>query len=81
MQVTSRKDQEQYWADKSKACRYFPVSEFAKMFNDFRTGQDVQDELSGLYDKNKSHKAALVRKKYLVSKMFFSKPTLTRNGF
>lgn len=73
MQVTSRKDQEQYWADNSKSYRYFPVSEFAKMFNDFRTSQDLQDELSGLYDKNKSHKAALVRKKYLVSKIILLK--------
>ncbi|XP_073302587.1 ABC transporter G family member 29-like [Primulina huaijiensis] len=67
-EVTSRKDQEQYWADKSKSYRYISVSEFAKMFNDFRTGLELQDELLGLYDKNKSHKAALVRKKYLVSK-------------
>ncbi|XP_073142895.1 ABC transporter G family member 29-like isoform X2 [Henckelia pumila] len=67
-EVTSRKDQEQYWADKSKPYSYFPVGKFAKMFNDFHTGVELQDELSGPCDKNKSHKAALVRKKYSVSK-------------
>ncbi|KAI3671594.1 hypothetical protein L1987_87333 [Smallanthus sonchifolius] len=68
-EVTSRKDQEQYWADRNRAYRYIPVSEFSQRFKSFHVGQKLQHELSVPYDKNQSHKAALVYKKYLVPKM------------
>ncbi|XP_076952083.1 ABC transporter G family member 35-like [Bidens hawaiensis] len=68
-EVTSKKDQEQYWADRNTAYRYIPVSEFSQRFKTFHVGEKLQHELSVPYDKNQSHKAALVYKKYLVSKM------------
>ncbi|MFS8000103.1 putative ABC-type xenobiotic transporter [Helianthus anomalus] len=67
-EVTSRKDQEQYWADRSKPYRYIPVGEFVERFKSFHVGIKLKNELSIPYDKNQSHKAALVFKKYLVSK-------------
>ncbi|KAI7741346.1 hypothetical protein M8C21_029251, partial [Ambrosia artemisiifolia] len=67
-EVTSRKDQEQYWADRSKPYRYIPVSEFVERFKSFHVGENLNNELSVPYDKNQSHKAALVFKKYLVPK-------------
>ncbi|KAK9054723.1 hypothetical protein SSX86_025802 [Deinandra increscens subsp. villosa] len=68
-EVTSKKDQEQYWADRNRAYRYIPVSEFSQRFKSFHVGEKMQSELSVPYDKNQSHKAALVYKKYLVPKM------------
>ncbi|RVW28557.1 ABC transporter G family member 42 [Vitis vinifera] len=68
-EVTSRKDQEQYWADKSKPYRYIPVSEFANRFKSFHVGMRLENELSIPYDRSQSHQAALVFKKYSVPKM------------
>lgn len=67
--MTSRKDQEQYWADKSKPYRYIPVSDFAARFKRFHVGLRLENELAVPFDKNKSHRAALVFDKYSVPKM------------
>lgn len=67
-EVTSRKDQEQYWADRSRPYRYISVSEFAKRFNRFHVGLRLENELSVPYDKSRSHQAALVFKKYTIPK-------------
>lgn len=66
-QVTSRKDQEQYWRDRSTPYRYVPVSEFANRFKRFHVGLQLENDLSVPYDKTQSHKAALVFKKYTIS--------------
>lgn len=66
--MTSRKDQEQYWADRSKPYHHISVGEFAKRFKRFHAGLRLENELSVPYDKNRSHKAALVFKKYSVPK-------------
>ena len=68
MQVTSRKDQAQYWADRNKPYRYIPVNEFVQRFKQFYVGERLYKEISIPYDKSQSHPAALVFKKYLVSK-------------
>ncbi|XP_057978064.1 ABC transporter G family member 29-like [Malania oleifera] len=67
-EVTSRKDQEQYWAARTKPYRYVPVAEFAARFKRFHVGLRVENELSLPYDKSRSHRAALVFKKYSVPK-------------
>nr|XP_043614363.1 ABC transporter G family member 35-like [Erigeron canadensis] len=67
-EVTSRKDQEQYWHNRREPYRYIPVSEFVQLFKQFHVGERLENELSIPYDKDQSHKAALVFKKYLVSK-------------
>ncbi|KAL0554142.1 hypothetical protein IC582_008057 [Cucumis melo] len=68
-EVTSRKDQEQYWADRRKPYRYFPVSEFASRFKRFHVGLRLENELSIPYDKSRGHKAALVFSENVVPKM------------
>ncbi|KAI3971816.1 hypothetical protein MKW92_043715 [Papaver armeniacum] len=68
-EVTSRKDQENYWADKSKPYRYISVTEFANKFNDFHVGKDLRNELSNPFNKNNSHKSALVFTKYSLPKV------------
>ncbi|XP_010528954.1 PREDICTED: ABC transporter G family member 29-like [Tarenaya hassleriana] len=67
-EVTSRKDQEQYWTDRTKPYRYIPVSEFANRFKSFHVGMNLQRDLSVPYDKQKSHPAALVFNKFSISK-------------
>ncbi|XP_044495115.1 ABC transporter G family member 35-like [Mangifera indica] len=68
-EVTSRKDQEQYWADRSRPYRYISVTEFANRFKRFHIGMHLENELSVPYDKSRGHKAALVFDKYSVPKM------------
>ncbi|XP_057518787.1 ABC transporter G family member 35-like [Amaranthus tricolor] len=65
-EVTSKKDQEQYWADKTKPYKYIPVSEFVTRFKRFHVGLRQDNELSVPYDKAQSHKAALVYDRYSV---------------
>ncbi|MBA0700836.1 hypothetical protein Goari_022188, partial [Gossypium aridum] len=68
-EVTSKKDQEQYWADRSKPYRYITVTEFANKFKRFHVGMRLENELSVPFDKSRGHRAALAFKKYSVSKM------------
>ncbi|GAB2293500.1 transcription factor [Dionaea muscipula] len=65
-EVTSKKDQWQYWFDKSKPYKYISVTEFVNLFNHFHVGIRLADELSVPYDKALSHKAALVFQRYSV---------------
>ncbi|RVW28717.1 Pleiotropic drug resistance protein 1 [Vitis vinifera] len=67
-EVTSKKDQQQYWARKEVPYRFVTVKEFAEAFQSFHTGRKVGDELASPYDKTKSHPAALTTKKYGVNK-------------
>lgn len=66
-QVTSRKDQEQYWADKQRPYRYISVPEFAQRFKRFHAGLQVENHLSLPFDKSRCHQAALVFSKHSVS--------------
>ncbi|KAH6782331.1 pleiotropic drug resistance 1 [Perilla frutescens var. hirtella] len=65
-EVTSKKDQEQYWADRTKPYRYVSVSEFAERFKHFHVGLQLQQELSVPYDEGQCPKTALVYDKNLV---------------
>ncbi|VAI77392.1 unnamed protein product [Triticum turgidum subsp. durum] len=66
-EVTSKKDQEQYWADKQRPYRYVSVSEFAQTFKRFHVGLQLENHLSVPFDKSRSHQAALVFSKHSVS--------------
>ncbi|XVF26839.1 hypothetical protein REPUB_Repub14bG0053800 [Reevesia pubescens] len=68
-EVTSKKDQAQYWADRSKPYRYIPVSEFANRFKKFHVGVQLANKLSVPFDKSRGHKAALVFTRYSVPKL------------
>ena len=78
LQVTSRKDQEQYWANKEEPYRFVTVKEFADAFQVFYVGQKVGDELRIPFDKRKSHRAALTTKIYGVSKKELLKACMSR---
>ncbi|KAL5786120.1 hypothetical protein ACOSQ2_008512 [Xanthoceras sorbifolium] len=63
-EVTSKKDQEQYWADKDEPYIFVTVKEFAEAFQSFHIGRNLGDELATPIDKSKSHLAALTTKRY-----------------
>lgn len=76
--MTSRKDQEQYWARKDEPYSFVSVNEFAEAFQSFHVGQILGDELATPFDKSKSHPAALTVKKYGVTKKELLKACLSR---
>ncbi|CAE5957576.1 unnamed protein product [Arabidopsis arenosa] len=87
-EVTSKKDQMQYWARRDEPYRFIRVREFAEAFQSFHVGRRIGDELALPFDKTKSHPAALTTKKYGVGikelvKTSFSREYLLmkRNSF
>lgn len=87
-EVTSKKDQQQYWQRREEPYRYVPVREFAEAFQSFHVGEKLMEELSIPFDKSKEHPAALTTSKYGVStkellKACFSREYLLmkRNSF
>ncbi|KAL8202096.1 hypothetical protein R6Q57_011243 [Mikania cordata] len=66
-EVTSRKDQEQYWLKPDQPYRYIPIHEFAQAFKSFHTGQKLEADICIPYDKTKTHPDALVKDKYGIS--------------
>ncbi|KAM4100329.1 hypothetical protein ACB094_05G060000 [Castanea mollissima] len=77
-EVTSRKDQEQYWALKDEPYSFVTVQDFAKAFQSFHVGRGLGDEIVVPYNKRESHKAALTTKKYGVSKRQLLKACMSR---
>ncbi|KAL4603728.1 hypothetical protein ACB092_10G144600 [Castanea dentata] len=77
-EVTSRKDQHQYWANKDIPYAYITVKEFADAFQSFHIGQKLGDELAIPFDKAKGHPAALTTKKYGVGKKELLKACISR---
>ncbi|KAF6166044.1 hypothetical protein GIB67_012941 [Kingdonia uniflora] len=68
-EVTSRKDQSQYWYNKNQPYTYVSVAEFVQSFKSFRVGQQIFMDLTTPYDKSRAHPAALVRERYGISNM------------
>ncbi|XP_019426185.1 PREDICTED: pleiotropic drug resistance protein 1-like isoform X1 [Lupinus angustifolius] len=77
-EVTSRKDQEQYWAQKHQPYRFVTSKEFAEAFKLFHVGRSIGDELSTEFDKSKSHPAALTTTMYGVGNLELLKACLSR---
>ncbi|XP_022144645.1 pleiotropic drug resistance protein 2-like isoform X4 [Momordica charantia] len=87
-EVTSKKDQEQYWYKKNHPYRFISAPEFLQGFKSFSIGQQLASNLAVPYDKSKTHPAALVMAKYSLSnwelfKACFSRELLLmkRNAF
>lgn len=66
--MTSKKDQQQYWARRDEPYRFITSKEFAEAYQSFHVGRKVSDELSTGFDKSKSHPAALTTEKYGIGK-------------
>lgn len=78
LQVTSKKDQEQYWVDKTKPYEYISVKEFSDRFKSFHVGLQLGHELSIPYDKTSSHNSSLATKKYTIPKLELLKASIHR---
>ncbi|ONM54314.1 ABC transporter G family member 40 [Zea mays] len=63
-EVTSKKDQRQYWKHGDDTYRYVPVKEFAEAFQSFHVGEAIRNELAVPFDKSTSHPAALKTSRY-----------------
>ncbi|XP_028756830.1 pleiotropic drug resistance protein 2 isoform X1 [Neltuma alba] len=77
-EVTSKKDQEQYWFRRNQPYRYVSVSEFAQAFKSFSVGRQQLEELKTPYDKAKTHPAALVKERYGLPNMELFKACFSR---
>ncbi|CAN6280470.1 unnamed protein product, partial [Urochloa humidicola] len=66
-EVTSKKDQQQYWYLDQDQYRYVSVPEFAEHFKSFHAGQLMKKDLETPFEKSKTHPAALTTRKYGLS--------------
>lgn len=58
-EVTSKKDQEQYWWVPECPYHYIPVVKFAEAFRSYCVGKNLSEELNVPFDKRYNHPAAL----------------------
>ncbi|KAL4182513.1 hypothetical protein AMTRI_Chr11g150490 [Amborella trichopoda] len=77
-EVTSKKDQEQYWANKEQPYQYVSVFEFSEAFWSFDVGRRLADELSVPYDKSRGHPAALTTERYGIPNLELFKACFAR---
>ncbi|XP_029125540.1 pleiotropic drug resistance protein 1 [Cajanus cajan] len=77
-EVTSRKDQEQYWAKQDESYTFVTVKEFAEAFQSFHVGRKLGDELATPFDTSKGHPALLTKNKYGVCKKELLKACVSR---
>lgn len=84
-EVTSRKDQKQYWLRKDEPYRFITAKEFYEAFQSFHVGLKLIDDLTTPYDdlatpyaKIRSHSAALRTDKYGVRKEELFKALVAR---
>ncbi|XP_078170821.1 ABC transporter G family member 48-like isoform X2 [Carex rostrata] len=77
-EVTSKKDQEQYWMGDRKSYRYISSQDFSRHFKSFHIGERLTEEIKIPYDKSKMHPAALTTEKYGMSNKELFKATLSR---
>ncbi|KAI4385958.1 hypothetical protein MLD38_003942 [Melastoma candidum] len=77
-EVTSKKDQAQYWADPSKPYRFISASEIADAFKKSRFGESLDSLLSLPYDNSKSHPNALSKTDFAATKWELFKTCFNR---
>jgi len=87
-EVTSKRDQQQYWYREQERYRPVTVPEFAERFKSFHVGQRMLKEMQIPFNKSKTHPAALTTQKYGISskeslKAVFAREVLLmkRNSF
>ncbi|WCJ30204.1 ABC transporter G family member 39 [Euphorbia peplus] len=77
-EVTSKKDQEQYWVLRDQPYNFVSVKEFSEAFQSFHIGRKLGDELAIQFDKSKAHPDSLTTEKYGVSKKELLKACISR---
>nr|QVT92296.1 ABC transporter [Salvia miltiorrhiza] len=82
-EVTSTKDQAQYWGDRSKPYEFIPVSKIAEEFRNSKYGQNVASFLSHPYDISKITLQLCPKQRLVTCTMFLRTrlhPTDVKNG-
>ena len=77
-EVTSKKDQEQYWKIKNRPYSFTSVSEFARTFKSFHVGRQLETDIKIPFDKTRAHRAALAKRKYGISNWALFKACFSR---
>ncbi|GJN18417.1 hypothetical protein PR202_gb05578 [Eleusine coracana subsp. coracana] len=77
-EVTSKKDQRQYWVRRDEPYRFVTVRDFVTAFKSFHTGRAIANEIAVPFDKSKSHPAALTTTRYGVSAKELLKANIDR---
>ncbi|KAH7652106.1 Sulfate-transporting ATPase protein [Dioscorea alata] len=77
-EVTSKKDQRQYWSRSDETYQFISVKEFADSFQSFHVGHRLQEELSAPFDRSKNHPAALTTTRYGISMRELLKACISR---
>ncbi|QCE00887.1 ABC transporter G family member 31 [Vigna unguiculata] len=77
-EVTSKKDQAQYWADPSKPYVFVSVAEIAQAFKNSKFGKYMESLQSHPHDASKGHPSALARTKYAVPRWDLAKACFYR---
>ncbi|KAI3830813.1 hypothetical protein MKW92_006041 [Papaver armeniacum] len=77
-EVTSKKDQQQYWSRKDEPYSFITVEDFTEAYKSFHVGRKLGEELAIPFSKSKSHPAALTTEKYGVSKTELLKACASR---
>ncbi|KAL3740884.1 hypothetical protein ACJRO7_022072 [Eucalyptus globulus] len=77
-EVTSRKDQAQYWADPSRPYEFLPVSKIAEAFRMSRFGSSVEPDLAASNVQSNSHPNALSKTNFAVSRWELFKTCFAR---
>jgi ABC-type multidrug transport system ATPase subunit len=77
-EVTSKRDQQQYWYREQEHYRPVTVPEFAERFKSFHVCQQMLKEMQIPFEKSKTHPAALTTKKYGLSSRESLKAVLSR---
>lgn len=67
-QVTSKKDQEQYWSGFGRPYRYIPAGRFAEAFRSYPAAKNLYEELGVPFEKRYNHPAALSTSRYGVKR-------------
>ncbi|KAK3189997.1 hypothetical protein Dsin_029558 [Dipteronia sinensis] len=77
-EVTSKKDQAQYWCCIDRPYSYVSAYQFSQMFKKSHLGKTLDEELSKPYDKSKCHSNALSFSKYSLGKWELFKACMSR---
>ncbi|KAJ0007311.1 hypothetical protein Pint_29980 [Pistacia integerrima] len=77
-EVTSKKDQQQYWSSEDEPYEFVTVKEFSDAFQSFHVGRKLADDLAIPFDKKMSHPAALTTRNYGVNKKQLLKACISR---
>lgn len=77
-EVTSKKDQAQYWADSSKPYKFISVPEIAQAFQNSKFGKSIEAMCIAPFDKSKSDPSALPKNRFALTSWELFKACLAR---